>query len=299
MEQGLVDVVAEGRLPHGEPAKVLGDSLELVQDNHVITRGINLVEALGANDQARIRTEGEGDRRVIEVELEAREEGLLTMSDGHLKDLDRLSGVGGPVANCRRHKERGTGDHSHHAQQRNREMPEKESVSQQASQPDPDLAQKENPEPSQEQERQMTLRVRPLMEARQMKVLNVLVNPFIENARGAKMLEEGELQQVVSKFPHFGSTIYEECGQNNVDAPLRPVGRVSDENIIMANRRATDPCEYTHEKLGDQREQKSQNAPTHQHRERDGKRGVLRDQVSGSSSSKWEPEETDSESESG
>ncbi|UZO22084.1 uncharacterized protein OCT59_014456 [Rhizophagus irregularis] len=31
----------------------------------------------------------------------------------------------------------------------------------------------------------------------------------------------------------------------------------------------------------------------------DGKRGVLRDQVSGSSSSKWEPEETDSESESG
>lgn len=81
MEQGLVDVVAEGRLPHGEPAKVLGDSLELVQDNHVITRGINLVEALGANDQARIRTEGEGDRRVIEVELEAREEGLLTMSE--------------------------------------------------------------------------------------------------------------------------------------------------------------------------------------------------------------------------
>ncbi|CAB5199158.1 unnamed protein product [Rhizophagus irregularis] len=118
MEQGLVDVVAEGRLPHGEPAKVLDDSLELVQDNHVIARGINLVEALGANDQARIRTEGEGDRRVIE--------------------------------NCRRHKERGTGDHSHHAQQRNREMPEKESVSQQASQPDPDLAQKENPEPSQE-----------------------------------------------------------------------------------------------------------------------------------------------------
>ncbi|UZO22085.1 uncharacterized protein OCT59_014457 [Rhizophagus irregularis] len=78
------------------------------------------------------------------------------------------------------------------------------------------------------------------MEARQMKVLNVLVNPFIENARGAKMLEEGELQQVVSKFPHFGSTIYEECGQNNVDAPLRPVGRVSDENIIMANRRASE-----------------------------------------------------------
>ncbi|CAB4482851.1 unnamed protein product [Rhizophagus irregularis] len=130
MEQGLVDVVAEGRLPHGEPAKVLDDSLELVQDNHVIARGINLVEALGANDQARIRTEGEGDRRVIEVELEAHKEGLLTMGE--------------------RHKERGTGDHSHHAQQRNREMPEKESVSQQASQPDPDLAQKENPEPSQE-----------------------------------------------------------------------------------------------------------------------------------------------------
>ncbi|CAG8568529.1 23089_t:CDS:2 [Rhizophagus irregularis] len=268
----------------------------------------------------------ERDRR----QRERSSAGRFQLLSGHLKDLDRLSGVGGPVAveiirsaapNAVHVIAR---DHSHHAQQRNREMPEKESVSQQASQPDPDLAQKENPEPSQEQERQMTLRVRPLMEARQMKVLNVLVNPFIENARGAKMLEEGELQQVVSKFPHFGSTIYEECGQNNVDAPLRPVGRVSDENIIMANRRATDPCEYTHEKLGDQREQKSQNAPTHQHRERprtsqeeslspgeasgleknlytlgDGKRGVLRDQVSGSSSSKWEPEETDSESESG